>query len=117
MSGYERLSQTEGDLAESGSDLCERRNKAFHDALIAGFDSAWSKYLLSILYRHAERYRHINWRLTAAHASGRDAHKEHDAIFSAAINRQEARSALALEANISLTPDVVRLQENQAELK
>ena len=46
----------------------ERGNKAFHEALIAGFNSTWSKYLLSILYRHAERYRNINFRLTPAHA-------------------------------------------------
>jgi hypothetical protein len=30
---------------------------AFHEALTAGVDSAWSKYLPPILYRHAERYR------------------------------------------------------------
>lgn len=107
---YELLTTTERDLAEAGSDLWERRNKAFHEALIAGFDSHWSKYLLGILYRHAERYRHINWRLTAAHASGRDVHKEHEAIFRAAIDRQEARAALALEAHIRLTHDIVRLQ-------
>lgn len=114
---YERLSQTEMDLAESGSDLWERRNKAFHEALIAGADSNWSKYLLSILYRHSERYRHINWRLTASHASGRDVHKEHEDIFRAAVGRQEARAALALEAHIRLTHDIMRLQENHAKLK
>ncbi len=110
VQSYERLSQTERDLAESGSELWERRNKAFHEALIAGFDSTWSKYLLSILYRHAERYRNINWRLTAAHASGRDVHKEHEDIFRATVGRQEARAALALEAHIRLTHDIVRLQ-------
>ncbi|MYZ50903.1 GntR family transcriptional regulator [Malikia spinosa] len=114
---YDLLSKTERDLAESGSDLWERRNKSFHEALIAGFDSNWSKYLLSILNHHAERYRHINFRLTAAHASGRDVHQEHEAIFRAAINRQEARAALALEAHIRLTHDVVRLQASQAALK
>ena len=114
---YDLLSKTERDLAESGSDLWERRNKSFHEALIAGFDSNWSKYLLSILYRHAERYRNINWRLTAAHASGRDVHKEHEDIFRAALSRQEARAALALEAHIRLTHDIVRLQTKQAELK
>lgn len=114
---YDLLSKTEVDLAESGSDLWERRNQAFHEALIAGFDSNWSKYLLSILYRHAERYRNINWRLTAAHASGRDVHKEHEDIFRAAVGRQEARAALALEAHIRLTHDIVRLQANHAELK
>jgi DNA-binding GntR family transcriptional regulator len=111
VQSYERLSQTEMDLAESGSDLWERRNKAFHEALIAGFGSAWSKYLLSILYRHAERYRNIAWHLTAAHSSGRDVHREHEDIFHAAIARQDARAALALEAHIRLTHDVVKRQE------
>jgi len=114
---YELLTMTERDLAESGSERWERRNKAFHEALIAGFNSTWSKYLLSILYRHAERYRNINFRLTAAHASGRDVHKEHEAIYRAAIDRQEARAALALEAHIRLTHDIVRLQASQSALK
>jgi DNA-binding GntR family transcriptional regulator len=114
---YGLLTTTERDLAESGSERWERRNKAFHEALIAGFNSTWSKYLLSILYRHAERYRNINFRLTAAHASGRDVHLEHEAIYRAAIDRQEARAALALEAHIRLTHDIVRLQANQAVLK
>lgn len=110
VDSYALLSKTESDLAESGSDLWERRNKAFHEALIAGFDSSWSKYLLSILYRHAERYRNINWRLTAAHASGRDVHREHEDIFRAAIDRQEARAALALETHVRLTHDIVKRQ-------
>lgn len=110
VDSYALLSKTESDLAQSGSDLWERRNKAFHEALIAGFDSSWSKYLLSILYRHAERYRNINWRLTAAHASGRDVHREHEDIFRAAIDRQEARAALALEAHVRLTHDIVKRQ-------
>jgi DNA-binding GntR family transcriptional regulator len=117
VQSYELLTATERDLAETGSVRWERRNKAFHEALIAGFNSTWSKYLLSILYRHAERYRHINFRLTAAHASGRDVHKEHEAIFRAAVDRQEARAALALEAHIRLTHDIVRLQASQVALK
>ncbi len=114
---YELLAATEHDLAETGSVRWERRNKAFHEALIAGFNSTWSKYLLSILYRHAERYRNINFRLTAAHASGRNVHQEHEAIFRAAVDRQEARAALALEAHIRLTHDIVRLQASQTPLK
>ena len=117
VQSYELLCATERNLAETGSVRWERRNKAFHEALIAGFNSTWSKYLLSILYRHAERYRNINFRLTAAHASGRDVHKEHEAIFRAAVDRQEARAALALEAHIRLTHDIVRLQASQAASK
>lgn len=111
---YQLLTQTEtqvqsrADGAESPQ--WEQRNKQFHEALIAGFESPWTKYILAILYRHAERYRNINWRLTATHASARNVHEEHEAIFQAAINRQEARAALALEAHVRLTHDVVKRQ-------
>jgi DNA-binding GntR family transcriptional regulator len=91
-------------------DEFERCNKAFHEALIAGHDSGWTKYFLGILYRHAERYRNINLRLTAAHATHRDVHREHDEIFRAAIARQEARAALALEAHVRITLDIVKQQ-------
>jgi DNA-binding GntR family transcriptional regulator len=107
---YQLLSQTE--IQNEGPQLAlwEQRNKNFHDALIAAFDSPWSKYMLTILYRHGERYRNINWRLTAAHASERTVHIEHEAIYQAALHRQEARAALALESHIRLTHDIVRRQ-------
>ena len=108
ITSYQLLTQTELGLDGPHPASWEQRNKAFHEALISAFNSSWSKYLLSILYRHAERYRNINWRLTAAHASGRDVHLEHESIFRAAIDRQEARAALALEAHIRLTHDIVR---------
>ena len=74
------------------------------------------------LTHSAESKRHIatvlaRRLLTAAHASGRDVHKEHEAIFRAVVDRQEARAALALEAHIRLTHDIVRLQASQAALK
>ena len=107
---YQHLTQTESQIDGPQPALWERRNKNFHDALIAAFDSPWSKYMLTILYRHGERYRNVNWRLTAAHASARDVHEEHEAIFQAAIHRQEARAALALESHIRLTHDIVKRQ-------
>jgi DNA-binding GntR family transcriptional regulator len=110
VSAYGLLTQSEIDLAGSGSELWEQCNKNFHETLISAHDSAWTKYLLGILYRHAERYRHINWRLTAAHASGRDVRREHEEIFRAAIDRQEARASLALEAHVRLTHDIVKRQ-------
>lgn len=117
LHNYDLLTETEMDLAESVSDLWERRNKAFHEALIAGFASSWSKYLLSILYRHAERYRNITWRITAADASRRNVHQEHETIYRAAMGRQEARAALALEAHIRLTHDIMRVHASQTDLK
>jgi DNA-binding GntR family transcriptional regulator len=110
ISAYGLLTQSDTDLAGSGSEYWERCNKSFHESLISAYDSAWTKYLLGILYRHAERYRNINWRLTAAHASGRDVRREHEDIFRAAIDRQEARASLALEAHVRLTHDIVKRQ-------
>ena len=109
---YQLLSEAEGALDTPQAAHWEQRNKAFHEALIANHSSSWNKYFLGILYRHSERYRNINWRLTAAHATNRNVHLEHEAIYRAAINRQEARAALALEVHIRLTHDIVR---NQAE--
>ena len=71
-STYDLLTDAESDLAGAGSEVWERHNKAFHETLISAYESAWTKYMLAILYRHAERYRNINWRLTAAHSSGRN---------------------------------------------
>ena len=107
---YDLLTQTETQIEDIEPLQWEARNKAFHDALIAAHDSPWTKYMLSILYRHGERYRKINWRLTAAHAVERRVHEEHDTIFQAAINRQEARAALALEAHVRMTHDIVKRQ-------
>ncbi|MBB1075187.1 FCD domain-containing protein [Rhodoferax sp. 4810] len=105
---YQLLTQTESQSSDAEPLLWEARNKAFHEALIAGHQSPWTKYMLSILYRHGERYRKINWRLTAAHATDRRVHDEHETIYQAAITRQDARAALALEAHIRLTHDIVK---------
>jgi DNA-binding GntR family transcriptional regulator len=109
---YQLLTQTEAHAQADAPEPLqwETRNKNFHDALIAAHDSPWTKYMLSILYRHGERYRNINWRLTAAHAIERRVHEEHETIFQAAINRQEARAALALEAHVRMTHDIVKQQ-------
>lgn len=111
---YQLLTQTESQSSDSEPLLWETRNKAFHDALIAGYPSPWTRYMLAILYRHGERYRKINWRLTAAHATDRHVHEEHDTIYQAAIKRQDARAALALEAHIRLTHDIVKRETQLA---
>lgn len=111
---YQLLTQSEiqSDQRPDGPEhgQWELRNKNFHEALIAAHDSPWTRYMLAILYRHGERYRNINWRLTAAHAIERQVHEEHEAIYQAAIRRQDARAALALESHIRLTHDIVRQQ-------
>jgi DNA-binding GntR family transcriptional regulator len=78
VASYELLTQTESNPDGPEPALWERHNKAFHEALNAGFNSPWSKYFLNILYRHAERYRNINWRLTAAHSTTQHITAQHN---------------------------------------
>lgn len=85
----------------------EQANRHFHEALIAAHRSPWSQYLLKLLYRHGERYRHVAIRLGTNQSTTRNVHEEHAAIFEAAVARQEARAALALEAHIRLTYDLL----------
>ena len=66
--------------------------------------------MLGILFRHSERYRNMILRMTANHATERDVHREHEEIYRAAINRQEARAALALESHVRLTLEIVKQQ-------
>ena len=110
VAAFHLLTQVEARADRVDPEQFEPRNKAFHEALIAGHRSPWSKYMLGILFRHSERYRNLNMRLTAAHAAQRDVHREHEEIFRAAIDRQEARAALALEAHVRLTLDIVKRQ-------
>ncbi|MCB2016398.1 MAG: FCD domain-containing protein [Hydrogenophaga sp.] len=104
---FAQLSDAEAGGAPRDPDQWERANRRFHNALIAGYSSPWTRHLLDILYRHGERYRHVAIRLGATPGFDRDVHQEHEAIFNAAVARQEARAALALEAHIRLTCDML----------
>lgn len=104
---FDRLSETESHGAGRDPDQWERANRRFHEALIAGYSSPWTRHLLDILYRHGERYRYVAIRLGATPGFVRDVHAEHEGIFQAAMARQEARAALALEAHIRLTCDIL----------
>ena len=110
VAAFHLLTQAETGLHGLDHDAFESRNKAFHEALIANCCSLWSKYILRMLYRHAERYRNINLRLSAAHAAQRDVHREHEEIFRAAMERQEARAALAMESHVRMTLEIVKRQ-------
>jgi len=104
---FSRLSAIESQGAGRDPEQWERANRCFHEALIAGHHSPWTRYLIDILYRHGERYRHVAVRLGALPGSNRDVHAEHESIYTAALGRQEARSALALESHIRLTCDIL----------
>lgn len=107
---FDALSRAELDPAGRDPLEWERCNRAFHEALIAAHASPWSKYMLGILYRHAERYRCLAMRLVDMASLDRNVHREHEDIFRAAIARQEARAALALEAHVRLTCELLQAQ-------
>jgi GntR family transcriptional regulator, carbon starvation induced regulator len=56
---FAQLSAAEEGGAGRDPEQWERANRHFHETLIAGYSSPWTRHLLDILYRHGERYRHI----------------------------------------------------------
>jgi len=72
--------------------------------LISAHSSPWTNKVLRLLSRHGERYRRYAIELTD---SGRDVHAEHREILAFAMAGMEARAALALEAHIRATPDLL----------
>lgn len=83
----------------------EALNTQFHEILITGRASPWTLRVWRVLARHGERYRSLAIALHAAH--GRDVNAEHRQIYEAAMEGNEARAALALEAHIRATLDLL----------
>lgn len=82
----------------------EQRNQAFHEALIAACDSRWECYMIGILHRQSERYRHLS---IITQPVPRNVHDEHTAIFEAALKRDALAAGHALERHIRLTFDCI----------
>lgn len=101
---YDELSSFEQPILPAQRRNWEALNTRFHDALIAAQASPWTLKVLRLLSRQGERYRRYAIEITD---SGRDVHAEHREIFSLAMDGQEARAALALEAHIRATPDLL----------
>jgi len=101
---YEALSALEQPIQRKHRPQWEALNMRFHEALLSGQQSPWTQKVLCLLSRHSERYRRYTMGLPGAM---RNVHSEHTAIFEAAMAGHEARAALALEAHIRATPDLL----------
>jgi DNA-binding GntR family transcriptional regulator len=101
---YEAISALEQPIDPAHRRQWEALNVRFHEALLAGHDSPWTQKVLGLLARHGERYRRYAMGLPG---SVRDVHAEHTEIFEQALTGREARAALALEAHIRATPDLL----------
>jgi len=107
---YDELSDFEQPIRPEHRPRWEQLNTRFHEALIAACASPWTLNLLRLLARHGERYRRYAIGLVD---SGRDVHAEHRQIFEQAMAGQEVRAALALEAHIRATPDLLIRAERE----
>ncbi len=105
---FHKLSNSEERLgnAANGVREWEDRNCSFHEALTAACDSRWQRYLIGLLYRQSERYRHL---AITSKSMTRDVHAEHTAIMEAALKRDAEHACRALEQHIRLTVDSIRL--------
>lgn len=101
---YEAVSAVEQPLTPERRRPWEALNLRFHEALLSGHASPWTLRVLRLLGRHSERYRSYAMGLPG---SERDVHAEHTQIHEFAMAGQEARAALALEAHIRATPDLL----------
>lgn len=100
---FEDLTRVENQLGNRASPKVRRwetQNRNFHEALIAGYQSPWLRYMLGMLYRQSERYRRI---ALISRTQPRDVHAEHTAIYQAAIARDARSACAALELHIRLT--------------
>jgi DNA-binding GntR family transcriptional regulator len=104
QSAFEAISAYEQPIRAEHRRRWELLNTRFHEALIAACASPWTMRVLRLLARHGERYRRYAINLPG---SQRDVHGEHRQIFEAAMAGEEARAALALEAHIRATPDLL----------
>lgn len=100
---WARLSALEQPLLDENVRPWEAANAGFHEALLSDCGSPWTLRLVRQLTQHAERYR----RYAIGLHTGRDVHAEHQQIFDAAVAGQDARAALALEAHIRATPELI----------
>lgn len=101
---FDEISLVEQPLQPEWRARWEILNSRFHVALIAGCTSPWTLNVLRMLAMHSERYRRC---AIALPDSGRDVHAEHAEIFRHAMAGNDVRAALALEAHIRNTLDLI----------
>lgn len=101
---FDELSDVEQPIQPKDRKRWEASNTRFHEVLVSGRPSPWTLHTLRLLARQGERYRRCSIGLPN---SGRDVHVEHRELFELAMQGNETRAALALEAHIRATPDQI----------
>jgi DNA-binding GntR family transcriptional regulator len=108
LTAFHHLTRAEERLTanpDAGVGEWEERNRQFHQALISASPSHWIRHCLAILFRQSERYRRLN---ISTSPVPRDVHAEHQAIFEAALARDEDLAAALLTDHIHVTFEKLR---------
>ena len=111
VAAFHRLSRAEQklgddeDYVQAAAEDWEKRNRGFHDALIAASPSRWMRHVQNILYQQSERYRRIS---LFRKPVPRDVHAEHQALFDATLARDADRATAILTEHILRTLESVR---------
>ncbi|MCB1355283.1 MAG: GntR family transcriptional regulator [Maritimibacter sp.] len=97
-----QLSKIEVRMKEKGDDrefvmAWEERNREFHNALVAACENSWLLRFRATVFAHSFRYRQISLKETSL---PRDVRAEHQAIFDAAMARDEDAAARTSEDHI-----------------
>ncbi len=102
---FNQLGSEEQPVRPEGRKRWEFLNTRFHETLVSGCESPRTLRILRQLARAGERYRRFTIKMSGD--ENRDVHVEHQLIFDLAMNGHEARAALALEAHIRTTTDML----------
>jgi DNA-binding GntR family transcriptional regulator len=112
IAAYHRLTLSEKKLGKTrdGDDGSffhewEQRNEEFHSALVSACPSKWILQFIGILYHHSERYRRIA--VYYRKDNQRNVHAEHEALKTAALDRDISLCTKLLGQHIMLTYEVV----------
>lgn len=110
---FDRLSDIEDRLQQNPSpdhrQSWESANREFHESLVAACGSPWLIQMRDMMYRQAERYRHIS---LSSSPGKRCLHDEHEGIYHAAIKRQPLKAARLTELHLNRTAEAVRTALN-----
>ncbi|TXI13018.1 MAG: FCD domain-containing protein [Polynucleobacter sp.] len=112
IAAYHRLTLAEKKLGKTDDSQednffheWEQRNEEFHSALVSACPSKWILQFIGIIYHHSERYRRIAMHYRKDNE--RDVHAEHEALKTAALNRDIKLCTKLLGQHIKLTYDLV----------
>lgn len=106
VAAHHTITQADKAFAKKKVDVLERerRNEAFHAALISACGSPWLLELRGTLYDQLSRYRALSLKT----GNSRDVAAEHDAIVEAALARQSKKAAQLVADHVRATATALR---------